>query len=180
MMQVRTSSEKVRLKTTLRVYHATRVLALDVVVGLGSNLGDREATLAAAITELARLPETTVLARSRTLETAPVGGPPQGPFLNGAVRLATALPPAALLASLLAIERAHGRVRRERWGPRTLDLDLLWIRDRVVDEPGLCVPHPRLGERIFALAPLVELVEDARDPRTGARYADVLAALRVR
>ena len=154
-----------------------RAVALEVVVGLGSNLGDRRATLDAALVAIATLPGTDVVARTEPRETAPVGGPPQGPFLNAAALLATTLAPRALLDALLAIERANGRERRERWGPRTLDLDVLWIAGLVVDEPGLAVPHPHLLVRSFALAPLVELVPDARDPRTGARYADALDAL---
>ena len=146
-------------------------MVLDVVVGLGSNLGDRAATLASAVRALASLPSTRVVAESARVETAPVGGPPQGPYLNGAVRLSTELSPRALLDGLLAIERAHGRERRERWGPRTLDLDVLWIAGLVVDEPGLVVPHPRLREREFALRPLLEVAAGAVDPSTGEAYA---------
>ena len=148
-----------------------------VVVGLGSNLGDRVATLDAAIRALADVSGTRVVRATPYRETAPVGGPSQGPFLNAAVLLETTLSPRALLDALLEIERAHGRVRRVRWGPRTLDLDVLWIDGEVVDEPGLVVPHPRLTSRAFALGPLVELVRDAVDPRTGARYDVALAAL---
>ncbi len=147
------------------------------VVALGTNLGDRHGHLAAATAAIDALPGTRVIARSRLRETAPVGGPPQGAFLNGALLLATTLAPLDLLAHLLAIEQSRGRERRERWGPRTLDLDVLWSPGLIVDDPALTLPHPRLRERRFALEPLVELCPDARDPRDQALYADLLAAL---
>jgi 2-amino-4-hydroxy-6-hydroxymethyldihydropteridine diphosphokinase len=150
----------------------------DAVVGLGSNLGDRARTLNEAASALEGLAGTRLVARSRWRETAPVGGPPQGPFLNGALRLETSLEPAALLASMLAIEARFGRERRERWGPRTLDLDLLWIGGVVCAGQGLTLPHPRLCERVFALEPLVEVAPDALDPATGEAYETVLARLR--
>jgi 2-amino-4-hydroxy-6-hydroxymethyldihydropteridine diphosphokinase len=150
---------------------------LDVVVGLGSNLGDREATLRSAIEGMRGFPDTEVVAVSSFIETAPVGGPPQGVFMNAAARLSTSFSPRQLLDALLGLELAHGRVRRERWGPRTLDLDVLWIRDVRVHEPGLSVPHPELKNRRFALGPLVEIAPDAVDPESGERYAAVLAAL---
>ena len=121
-------------------------------VGLGSNLGDREATIRAAI---AALPG--VVAVSALRETDPVGVVDQPRFLNGAARLETDLSARQLLDALLAIERELGRERRERWGPRTIDLDLLLYGDTAVDEPGLTVPHPRLHERRFVLEPLAEL-----------------------
>lgn len=150
---------------------------LDVVVGLGSNLGDRRRTIEAAVAHTRALTATRVVATSALVETAPVGDVPQGPYLNGAMRVETGLTPAALMTSLLAIEAELGRVRRERWGPRTIDLDLLWIDGLVVSEGSLSVPHPRLHERAFALAPLVEVAPDARDPRDGRLYRDVLSAL---
>jgi 2-amino-4-hydroxy-6-hydroxymethyldihydropteridine diphosphokinase len=139
-----------------------------VVVGVGANLGDRLATMRAAVTELARRMH--VEKTSRVYATAPVGGPPQPEFLNAAVLVAYAGAPLDLLDALLAIEARFGRVRAERWGPRTLDLDLLWIDGLAVDTPRLVVPHPRLHERAFALVPLLDLEPHARDPRTGARY----------
>jgi 2-amino-4-hydroxy-6-hydroxymethyldihydropteridine diphosphokinase len=150
----------------------------DAVVGLGSNLGDRFATLDGAAEALGRLEATRLVARSRWRETAPVGGPPQGPYLNGAVRLETALDPAALLRQLLALEARFGRARRVRWGPRTLDLDVLWVAGVVLASPSLTLPHPRLPERTFALEPLVEVAPHAADPATGEPYADMLARLR--
>lgn len=139
------------------------------VVGVGANLGDRLATMRAAVTELAR--DMRVEKTSRVYATAPVGGPPQPEFLNAAVLVAYPGAALDLLDALLAVEARFGRVRAERWGPRTLDLDLLWIDGLAVDAPRLVVPHPRLHERAFALVPLLELVPDASDPRTGARYA---------
>jgi 2-amino-4-hydroxy-6-hydroxymethyldihydropteridine diphosphokinase len=142
---------------------------LDVVIGFGSNLGDRRGHLEAAADRVAEIGR--ILRASPVYETRPVGGPPQGDYLNLALRVETELAPRALLDALLAIEHALGRRRLERWHPRSIDLDVLWIRDRVVDEPGLSVPHPRLVERAFALVPLLDVAPDARDPRTGARYA---------
>ncbi len=140
-------------------------------VGVGSNLGDREATIAAA---LAALPG--VVGVSTLRETEPVGVIDQPPFLNGAVALETELAPRVLLDLLLAIERDLGRERRERWGPRTIDLDLLLYGDETVDEPGLTVPHPRLHERRFALEPLLDLDPELAVPGRG-RVIDLLTGL---
>jgi 2-amino-4-hydroxy-6-hydroxymethyldihydropteridine diphosphokinase len=126
-------------------------------VGIGSNLGDREKYLRDAVALIGAEEGIDVLAVSELRETAPVGPVEQGPFLNGAVRISTELPPRELLERLLSIEQRLGRVRRERFGPRTIDLDLLLYGDERVDEPGLTVPHPRLHERGFALEPLAEL-----------------------
>ena len=142
-----------------------------VYVSLGSNLGDREATIRAAI---AALPG--VVAVSELRETEPVGVVDQPRFLNGAVRLETELSARQLLDTLLAVERELGRERRERWGPRTIDLDLLLYGSELIDEPGLTVPHPRLHERRFALEPLAELDPELVVPGRGAVSA-LLAAL---
>ncbi len=139
-----------------------------VVIGLGANLGDRLATMREAVERIGRIAK--VVARSTVWETTPVGGPPQPDYLNAAVLVAWAREPVELLEALLAIEAELGRVRDVPNGPRTIDLDVLWIEGRVVDEPKLTVPHPRLHLRAFALAPLLELVPDACDPRTGRRY----------
>lgn len=141
---------------------------LRAVIGLGSNMGDRLAHLREATARLGQ--HATVLATSPVYETAPVGGPPQGHFLNAALLVAFEGSPRALLDALLAIERSLGRIRLERWGPRTVDMDILWVDGLVVDEPGLTVPHPRLTERAFALLPMLDVAPDARDPRTGVRY----------
>ena len=123
-----------------------------------------------------RLPD--VVARSRVYETAPVG-PPQADYLNAAVLVETSLEPLVLFETMLEIERALGRVRRERWGPRTIDLDLLWIEGRTVDAPNLKVPHPHLVERAFALLPLLDVVPGAEPyasmtiDRSGVRITDL-------
>ena len=147
---------------------------MDVVVGLGSNLGAREATLSAAVADLGQLGS--VLRVSALYETDPVG-PPQPSYLNAAVRLEAQGEPRALLASLLDVERRYGRVRREKWGPRTLDLDILWIDGVSMTDPDLVVPHTALRERRFALAPLLDVAPEARDPVTGEALADWLRAL---
>ena len=125
-----------------------------VYVGLGANLGDPERTLAAAAEELSRLPDVALHRRSSLYAAAPVG-PSQPEFRNAVVSLLTPLAPPALLAALLDIERAHGRVRTERWGPRVLDLDILLWGNRVVDEPGLHVPHPGQDSAVEVADPLV-------------------------
>ena len=140
-------------------------------IGLGSNLGDREATIGAA---LAALPG--VASVSELRETDPVGVLEQPPFLNGAARLETELSAQQLLETLLAVERELGRARRERWGPRTIDLDLLLYGDETIDEPGLTVPHPRLHERRFALEPLLDLDPELEIPGRG-RVESLLAEL---
>lgn len=127
-------------------------------VGLGANLGDREATLSAAIALLEALDGVHVTAVSEFRETEPVGYLDQPRFLNAAAELETTLAPGELLSSLLDVERALGRTRDgPRFGPRTIDLDLLLVDGIVVEEPGLTVPHPRLHERRFALEPLADL-----------------------
>lgn len=148
--------------------------ARSYVIGLGANLGDRFQTLRSALEQLASAGA--ILQVSSVYETAPVG-PPQPDFLNAAVLLETTLEPLSLLQQLLRIERAHGRERRERWGPRTLDLDLLHSPDLVVDDPTLTLPHPELARRAFALVPLLDVAPDARDARSGAPYAELLERL---
>ncbi len=143
---------------------------LRAVIGLGSNVGDRLEALRAAVKAIARV--AVVEAVSRVYETAPVGGPPQGDYLNAAACVLYEGKPRALLDELLAIEKEMGRVRRERWGPRVIDLDVLWIEGKVVEEEGLRVPHPRLEERAFALAPLKDVAKTAVDPRTGEGFPD--------
>ncbi len=137
-------------------------------VGLGSNLGDRRAVLESALATLA--PRRV----SRPLETAPWGREDQPPFLNAVAELDTDLEPADLLRLLLDLERRHGRVRAEPWGPRTLDLDLLLHGDRIVRLPELVVPHPRLAERRFVLDGLAELCPDLVVPGLGRRVRELL------
>ena len=126
-------------------------------VALGSNVGDREAHLTRARERLAALPGTTLVAATAIEETEPIGPVPQGPFLNQMILIRTTLKPHDLLRHCLAIERAAGRVRGERWGPRTLDLDIVRFGERAVEAPGLVVPHPELPHRPFWLRELAEL-----------------------
>src|SRR6058998_1453591 len=132
-------------------------MAERVYVALGSNLGDRAGHLAHARARLAALPRTRLVRASRVEETAPLGPIAQGPYLNQMVLLETELEPAELLAHLQAIERERGRVRGARWGPRTLDLDIVRFGDRVVRDPTLTIPHPELANRDFWQRELAEL-----------------------
>jgi 2-amino-4-hydroxy-6-hydroxymethyldihydropteridine diphosphokinase len=157
------------------VYFASRDVT--AYVGLGSNLDDREGFLRRAVEALAADPDIDVTGISSLRETDPVGPVEQPRFLNAVARVETDLRPRELLDRLLATERALGRVRDgPRFGPRTIDLDLLLFDDDVIDEPGLTVPHPRLAERRFALEPLHELDPDLVVPGQGP-VADLLAAL---
>ncbi len=143
-------------------------------VGLGGNLGDRRSYLQRAIDCLARDPDVRVAAVSAFRETDPVGYRDQPRFLNAVAALETELGPRDLLERLLAVERALGRDRRgPRFGPRTIDLDLLVYADAEIDEPGLVVPHPRLAERRFVLEPLAEIAPDLALP-DGRRVRDLL------
>ncbi len=117
-----------------------------------------------------------LVATSALYETLPVG-PPQPDYLNAAVRLTTDLAPEPLLDALLGVERSLGRVRRERWGPRLIDLDVLWADAVTRRGPRLVLPHPRLAERAFALVPLVEVAPGATDPATGVCYAALAAGI---
>jgi 2-amino-4-hydroxy-6-hydroxymethyldihydropteridine diphosphokinase len=146
-------------------------------VGLGANLGPKEVTILRAVDLLGATEGIEVLELSRLRETEPVGVTEQPAFLNGAVALETSLPPRELLDVLLRVERELGRVRDgERWGPRTIDLDLLVYGDETVDEPGLSVPHPLLHERRFALEPLADLDPELDIPGVG-EVSDALSKL---
>lgn len=136
--------------------------AVDAVLGLGGNLGDRRGFIERALKALNERPGIRLLAVSALYETEPWGRTDQPRFLNAAARIATTLPPRALLEAAIAVERALGRRRGERWGPRTIDIDILLYGDRQIDEPGLTIPHPRLTERPFVLAPLADIMPDAR------------------
>lgn len=163
----------------MRTPRAALERRVDAYVAFGSNLGNRETNIAGALAALRAHPAIHVAAVSSLYETAPVGPPPQGPYLNAAARLRTRLPPRALLEALLAIERAAGRVRDgARWGARSLDLDLLLYGTRSFDEPGLCVPHPRLHERAFVLEPLCELAPALVHPRLGLRIDELARRVR--
>jgi 2-amino-4-hydroxy-6-hydroxymethyldihydropteridine diphosphokinase len=148
-------------------------------IALGSNVGDRRATLDGAVAALRRHPAIAVRRVSSWIETDPVGGPPgQGRYLNGAAVIETTLSPRDLLDTMQAIEQQFGRVRETPAGPRTLDLDLLLYDDRVIDEPGLAVPHPRMAGRRFVLEPLAEIAPQRRHPVYEATVAELLARLR--
>ncbi|MDP1647385.1 MAG: 2-amino-4-hydroxy-6-hydroxymethyldihydropteridine diphosphokinase [Rubrivivax sp.] len=137
-----------------------------VFVGLGANLGDPRATLAQALQALAGLPRTRLVAASPLYRSGPIDA--QGPdFINAVAELDTTLAPRELLQALQAIEQEHGRQRPHRNAPRTLDLDLLLYGQRLIDEPGLTVPHPRLHQRAFVLLPLADLAPDLVHPRLG-------------
>ncbi|MGN2244394.1 2-amino-4-hydroxy-6-hydroxymethyldihydropteridine diphosphokinase [Frateuria sp. GZRR33] len=146
-------------------------------VALGGNLGDTRAALRKALDALDALPHTRLVAHSRFYRTPPWGLREQPPFLNAVAALETALGPHALLDALLGIERAAGRVRDgERWGPRTLDLDLLHVDGVVLEDQRLTLPHPRIAERAFVLLPLAELAPDLELPGQG-RVEALLAAV---
>jgi 2-amino-4-hydroxy-6-hydroxymethyldihydropteridine diphosphokinase len=149
---------------------------MQAFLGLGSNLGDRWGYLRGAV---ANIPD--VVAVSPVYETSPVGGPEgQGPYLNCVVELHTELGPRELLAVAQGLETAAGRARGERWGPRTLDVDVLLVDDLTVDEPDLVVPHPRMWERRFVLAPLADLAPELVPEGWEARLAgDVHPAGRI-
>jgi 2-amino-4-hydroxy-6-hydroxymethyldihydropteridine diphosphokinase len=154
-------------------------MPVDAYVALGSNLGDREAHLTAATRALRAWPGVRITGVSRVYETAPVGPPPQGPYLNAVVRLHTRLEPRELLATLLEIEAAEGRQRQAgRNRARTLDLDLLFYGSLVLDEPGLHVPHPRLHERAFVLWPLRDVAPDLVHPRLGKTVEELARSVR--
>lgn len=146
-------------------------------VGLGANLGDRSAMLRAALEQLAAEPGVSLVAVSSVRETDPVGPVDQPRFLNAAAALDTELSPRELLDRLLGIERRLGRTREgPRFGPRTIDLDLLLYGEERLDEPGLELPHPRLHERLFALEPLFELDPSLVVPGHGA-LSEIIAGL---
>ncbi|WP_455385469.1 2-amino-4-hydroxy-6-hydroxymethyldihydropteridine diphosphokinase [Acidihalobacter prosperus] len=142
--------------------------AVQAYVGLGSNLEQPEEQLLRALEELSRLPGTRLSASSGLYRNPPMGPVPQPDYVNAVAALETGLSPLELLDGLQAIEQAHGRVRIERWGPRTLDLDLLLYAERVIDEPRLQVPHPGLHERPFVLYPLAEIAPGLIIPGRGS------------
>lgn len=146
-------------------------------VGLGSNEGDRLGYVKKALAMLRDTRETDLVAVSSLYDTAPVGREGQPRFLNLVVELETALPPEELLAELQAIEDRCGRIRRERWGPRTLDLDLLVHGDNQIATDPLTIPHPRMSGRAFVLVPLAELAADVTVPGTGRTVQTMLDEL---
>jgi 2-amino-4-hydroxy-6-hydroxymethyldihydropteridine diphosphokinase len=146
-------------------------MTVTVYVGLGSNLGDSRSELLAAFEELSQLPRTRLAARSSLYRSAPLGNEAQPDFLNAVAQLETGLEAEALLDALHAIEKKHGRERPFRDAPRTLDLDLLLYGDACIAGERLTVPHPRMHERAFVLAPLLELDPQASVPGKGSAAA---------
>jgi len=150
-----------------------------VHIGIGTNLGDRLAHIAHAVTRLDAMPETRLRRVAAAFETRPVGPVEQGLYLNTAAAIETGLAPSALLKCLQAIERERGRDRsgEARWGPRTLDLDILVYGDQIVHEPGLVIPHKRMHERAFVLRPLAQTAPELVVPGTGHTVSQLLDAL---
>ena len=142
-------------------------------IALGSNMGDSRGILEAAVDTLVHTPGIFVAARSRWYITKAVG-PPQPDYFNGCAVLQTELQPQELLENLLKIEQKFGRVRQKRWGPRTLDLDLLLYDDLILQTPTLEIPHPRMRERAFVLVPLVEIASDWVEPVSGSVIKDLV------
>ncbi len=150
------------------------ISACDLLIGFGSNLGDRCLLINQALQALSELPTTSLRELSSLYETAPVGYLDQGAFLNGVVLVKSSLTALELLERLLVIENSLGRVRKERWGPRTIDLDILFYGDKIIDEVDLLVPHPELGKRLFVLEPLHEIASTWLHPQFGGTISELL------
>lgn len=146
-------------------------------IGIGSNQGDRGENLRRAMERLGGLEDTKVLRASSIYRTEPVGRTDQPEFLNMAAELETSLAPGELMKTLLEIEKGLGRTREERWGPRTVDLDILYYGNQVVKGPDLEIPHPRAHQRAFVLEPLSELAPELVDPISGKTVREMLAGL---
>ena len=156
----------------------THSMKNDVLLAFGSNLGDRRRTLKSAWSELETMPDIEAVVISRFYETKPVGGPPkQSDYLNAAGLIRTDLPPMELLKRLQEIERRYGRVRTERWGSRTLDIDLLLYGSAVIETPELTVPHPEMLRRCFVLEPASEIAAEIVHPTAGITIVEALEKL---
>lgn len=151
----------------------------EIFIALGSNLGDREENLLKAVAAVGRLPGTRITALSPFYDTEPVGNVPQENFLNAAMRLSSSLSPQELLQELLQIESAlFGRKRDVHWGPRSIDLDILFYGSEIIDNPpDLLIPHPRLHERRFVLAPLADIAPEFIHPACGRSVKELLTSL---
>lgn len=145
-------------------------------IALGSNQGESLSILENALLKLTQTPKIKIISRSSWYSTVAVG-PPQPDYLNGCIILNVDLSPYALLETLLEVEQQFGRIRRQKWGPRTLDLDLLLYGDLILKTSKLQIPHPRMKERAFVLIPLAEIASDWIDPITGLSIADLLKAV---
>lgn len=156
-------------------------MAIIAYIALGANLGDREGNLRLAIEKLRQTPGVMVTKVSTMLENPAIGGPADSPpFLNAAAEVETTLPPAELLKRLLEIEKEIGRVRREKWGPRQIDLDLLLYGDQIIQSAEMSIPHPLMPERLFVLQPLSEIAPNIVHPILRRTISELLAALKSR
>ncbi len=160
-------------KRPRRARNERNTLAFDATLGLGSNIGNKVANISSAISRLTAENDIALVTQSRLYRSPPWGVTEQDWFVNTAIAVATSLSPRALLERCQQVERDMGRVRRERWGPRIIDIDILSYRDEAVNEPGLVIPHPLIAERAFVLVPLREI---APHVRIGGRSVDELAA----
>ena len=152
-------------------------MEITAVIALGGNLGDVETCFRATRDELASLPRTRLLESSRIYTSAPLGPPGQPDYQNAAVTIDTELEPLELLDRMQRIEQEHGRVRGEKWGPRTLDLDLIAYGDICMDTARLILPHPHMHERMFVLQPVTDLLPQWKHPRLQCSIAQLMNAL---
>lgn len=148
-------------------------MSSNTAIALGSNIGDSHTILLGAIDAIAQTPGIRLISQSSLYRTKAVG-PPQPDYLNGCVLLQVEMIPELLLEILLKIENKFGRLRGERWGPRTLDLDILLYSDRIIETPKLQIPHPRMRERAFVLVPLAEIAPDWVDPVSGLTIKELI------
>ena len=143
-------------------------------IALGSNMGDREKNLKEALKYIAELPETKIIKSSAIYETEPVGEPKQRPFYNAVLKMETSLDPERLLQKLQEVEKTFGRVHKQKWGPRTLDLDILLYDQQIIATDKLTIPHPLMAERAFVLEPLAEIDPEAYHPVLEKTAAELL------